>query len=52
MSNDIVLYSPQQVIAATYHKPEVVEAERKKKADAEIKIASLKEGINSLKQTN
>jgi valyl-tRNA synthetase len=30
-------------------KPEVVEAERKKKADAESKIASLKEGIIALK---
>ena len=29
-------------------KPEVVEAERKKKADAESKIASLKEGIKAL----
>ena len=31
-------------------KPEVVEAERKKKADAESKIASLKEGIEGLKK--
>ncbi|MHB9140889.1 MAG: valine--tRNA ligase [Paludibacter sp.] len=31
-------------------KPEVVEAERKKKADAESKIASLKEGIEALKK--
>ena len=31
-------------------KPEVVEAERKKKADAESKIASLKEGIAALKK--
>jgi valyl-tRNA synthetase len=30
-------------------KPEVVEAERKKQADAESKIASLKEGISGLK---
>ena len=29
-------------------KPEVVEAERKKQADAESKIASLKEGIAAL----
>ncbi|MGB4415646.1 MAG: valine--tRNA ligase [Paludibacter sp.] len=31
-------------------KPEVVEAERKKKADAESKITSLKEGIEALKK--
>ena len=31
-------------------KPEIVEAERKKKADAESKIASLKEGIEALKK--
>jgi valyl-tRNA synthetase len=31
-------------------KPEVVDAERKKKADAESKIASLKEGIEGLKK--
>jgi valyl-tRNA synthetase len=31
-------------------KLEVVEAERKKKADAESKIASLKEGIAALKK--
>jgi valyl-tRNA synthetase len=31
-------------------KPEVVEAERKKKADAESKIASLKDGIEALKK--
>jgi len=31
-------------------KPEVVDAERKKKADAESKIASLKEGIEALKK--
>jgi valyl-tRNA synthetase len=31
-------------------KPEVVESERKKKADAESKIASLKEGITSLQK--
>ena len=31
-------------------KPEIVEAERKKKADAESKIASLKEGIAALKK--
>ena len=31
-------------------KPEVVEAERKKQADAESKIASLKEGIAALKK--
>jgi len=31
-------------------KPEIVEAERKKKADAESKIASLKDGILALKK--
>ena len=31
-------------------KPEIVEAERKKKADAESKIASLKDSIASLKK--
>ena len=31
-------------------KPEVVEAERKKKADAETKIRSLKESIAALKE--
>jgi valyl-tRNA synthetase len=31
-------------------KPEIVEGERKKKADAESKIASLKEGIAALKK--
>jgi valyl-tRNA synthetase len=31
-------------------KPEIVEAERKKKSDAESKIASLKEGIAALKK--
>jgi valyl-tRNA synthetase len=31
-------------------KPEVVDAERKKQADAESKIASLKEGIASLRK--
>jgi valyl-tRNA synthetase len=34
----------------TNAKPEVVENERKKKADAESKIASLKEGIQALKK--
>ena len=33
-------------------KLEVVEAERKKKADAESKIASLKEGINAIKKVS
>jgi valyl-tRNA synthetase len=31
-------------------KPEIVENERKKKADAESKIASLKEGIEALRR--
>ena len=34
----------------TNAKPEVVDAERKKKADAESKIASLKEGIEGLRK--
>ena len=45
MSNDIVLYSPQQVIAATYHKPEVVEAAIEDSVYTVIDSATIKSKI-------